>query len=87
MLGLCMSGELRGVYLRRWKTAPCLHWALFGSVLGGSAEQIRVECFDLSWLPLFTEGDVGNAEVEIMGLVDQPLPTPVRMQCTVLCLW
>lgn len=41
----------------------------------------------MSWLPLFTEGDVGNAEVEIVGLIEPPLRIPVRVQSTVPCVW
>lgn len=38
----------------------------------------------MSWLPHFTEGDIGNAEVETMGLTEPPLAAPVG--CRAPCL-
>lgn len=77
---------MSGGVVHEGENFPCLHCGLFCCVLGGSAEQLRGGCFEMSWLPLFTEEDIGNREVEIMGLIDPLLPTPVRVQCTMPCV-
>lgn len=86
VLGLCMSWEAGGE-LRRWKSAPCLHWALLCCALGASAEQIRDKVL---WFVLVTplywrrcwwcRG--GNHGADWQTKLCQPLEG-----CRALCLW